>query len=224
MKRANYSNTVVYKICAKDNTILDMYIGHTTNFCARKLCHYYCSKDLKNNTRLYKFIRENGGWEKWEMTPIATYKCNNLSEARMKEQIHYEEYQPTLNSIPPYNNKKKCPDMTEPSSKDNEKYVGNTSEKDKMIESYTSKGLNLENSGITPQMLLDLWKPENSGITPEMWLDLWHQHNEICIRWLELEKKTGLKHESILGIDLSKANDLVNKICKNAFFLSIIKF
>jgi hypothetical protein len=107
MRNIDYSNTIIYKICAKDKNICDMYIGHTTNFESRKLAHHISSNNKKNNLRLYKFIRENGGWENWEMTQIASYKCNNLLEARMKEQIHYEEYKPTLNCNPPYVDKKK---------------------------------------------------------------------------------------------------------------------
>ena len=36
---ANYKNTVIYKIICKDETITDIYIGHTTNFKQRNKLH-----------------------------------------------------------------------------------------------------------------------------------------------------------------------------------------
>jgi hypothetical protein len=41
------------------------------------------------------------------MIPIAKYNCNDLTEARIKEQEHYNLYKSTLNSCPPYVDKNK---------------------------------------------------------------------------------------------------------------------
>jgi hypothetical protein len=41
--------------------------------------------------KIYKIIRENGGWDNWNMVEIAKYNCNDSTEARIKEQLHYEE-------------------------------------------------------------------------------------------------------------------------------------
>jgi hypothetical protein len=100
-----YSNTIIYKIYCKDNNITDTYVGHTTNFLKRKEAHKCGCKNLNN--KVYKSIRENGGWNNWNMVEIAKYNCNNLLEARMKEQQHYEELNATLNSCPPYVDKPK---------------------------------------------------------------------------------------------------------------------
>ena len=97
-----YSNTIIYKIYCKDNNITDTYVGHTTNFLTRKESHKCECKNLNNNSKIYKTIRENGGWNNWNMVEIAKYNCNNLLEARMKEQQHYEELNASLNSCPPY--------------------------------------------------------------------------------------------------------------------------
>lgn len=102
-----YSNTIIYKIYCKDNNITDTYVGHTTNFLKRKEAHKCGCKNLNNNLKVYKTIRENGGWNNWNMVEIAKYNCNNLLEARMKEQQHYEELNATLNSCPPYVDKTK---------------------------------------------------------------------------------------------------------------------
>ena len=96
----DYSNTTIYKIYCKDNLIPDIYVGHTTNFIVRKYQH----KVSCNNSemKIYKTIRNNGGWENWNMVEIAKYNCKDSIEARIMEQKHYEELNASLNSCPPY--------------------------------------------------------------------------------------------------------------------------
>lgn len=96
----DYSNTIIYKIYCKDETIKDVYIGHTTNFLQRKNQH----KNYVNNNenvKLYNFISKNGGWDNWEMIEIGKYNCNNAKEARIKEQEHFMQENSTLNSCMP---------------------------------------------------------------------------------------------------------------------------
>jgi hypothetical protein len=94
----DYSSTIIYKIFCKNNSIKETYVGHTTNFIKRKYHHKICCNNLNNNLNIYKTIRENGGWDNWEMVEIGCYNCKNSEEARIKEQEHYE----ALNSIPSY--------------------------------------------------------------------------------------------------------------------------
>lgn len=101
-KNIDYSNTIIYKIYCNDNSISDVYVGHTTNFYVRKYQHKNACNDLKQNYKIYKTIRENGGWDNWNMVEIANYNCKNSTEARIKEQQHYEELKPSLNCCPPY--------------------------------------------------------------------------------------------------------------------------
>ena len=103
----DYSNTIIYKIHCKDSSISDIYVGHTTNFFQRKYSHKIACRNLKNNLKIYEIIRNNGGWENWDMVEIAKYCCKNAKEARIKEQYHFEESQASLNSIPPYVDKTK---------------------------------------------------------------------------------------------------------------------
>lgn len=103
----DYSNTIIYKIYCKDETIKDIYIGHTTNFVIRKYQHKTSCNNTKNDLKIYKTIRENGGWDNWNMIEIAKYNCNDSTEARIKEQQHYEELKVSLNSCPPYVDMKK---------------------------------------------------------------------------------------------------------------------
>ena len=99
----DYSNTIIYKITCKDPTITDKYVGHTTNFIQRKHAHKQSSHNNKtlNDTKLYRVIRENGGWANWKMEIVGFYDCKNQYEARIKEQHHYIELHATLNSIEP---------------------------------------------------------------------------------------------------------------------------
>ena len=103
----DYSNTIIYKIYCNNDTITDTYVGHTTNFFVRKHQHKNACNDSKNVLKIYKTIRENGGWGNWNMIEIAKYNCKDSTEARIKEQQHYEELKSTLNSCPPYVDKKK---------------------------------------------------------------------------------------------------------------------
>ncbi len=110
----DYSNTIIYKITCKDPNITDKYVGHTIDFVKRRYAHSNNAQSEKSpnyNLKLYKFIRDNGGWNNWKMEIVNFYNCNNLREAKEKEQEHYVELQATLNSIEPL--KSKCDIMDE---------------------------------------------------------------------------------------------------------------
>jgi hypothetical protein len=100
----DYANTVIYKIVSNDLTILNTYVGHTTDFRSRKWKHkYFCitEKARGYNYKLYKFIRENGGWDSFSMVFIETYPCNDTHEATAKERYWYETLNSQLNAISP---------------------------------------------------------------------------------------------------------------------------
>lgn len=100
----DYSNTIFYKISCKDESISDVYIGHTTNFVQRKSGHKQScnnSKSANYSCKLYEFIRQNGGWNNWRMDIIAYHECNDHYEARKKEQELFILHKATLNSIEP---------------------------------------------------------------------------------------------------------------------------
>jgi hypothetical protein len=98
----DYSNTIIYKIYCKDKLITDIYVGHTTNFIQRKYSHKICCNSNSNKLKIYEVIRDNGGWENWEMEEIEKFNCSGSLEARQKEQEYYELLNPTLNSVPPF--------------------------------------------------------------------------------------------------------------------------
>jgi hypothetical protein len=102
----DYSNTIIYKIMCNDKSINDVYVGHTTNFTKRKYLHKSACANLDNKLKIYDIIRQNGDWDNWDMVEIAIYNCKDKTEARIKEQQHYEELKSTLNSSTPCVDKK----------------------------------------------------------------------------------------------------------------------
>ena len=109
-KDIDYSKTIIYKITCNDETVNYTYVGHTTDFTKRKYHHKNTCKNensISYNIKLYKTIREHGGWENWNMIEVACYNCKDSTEARIKEQEHYEILKANLNSILPYVKSKK---------------------------------------------------------------------------------------------------------------------
>ena len=102
---ADYSNTTIYKLCCNDPTITEIYIGHTTNFTQRKHSHKTscCNEnDNKYKQYVYEFIRNNGGWDNWNMVQIETVNCKNKRDAETVEHYWIEQLHAVLNSNKPY--------------------------------------------------------------------------------------------------------------------------
>tara|TARA_R110000744_G_scaffold224488_1_gene343059 strand:- start:2289 stop:2702 length:414 start_codon:yes stop_codon:yes gene_type:complete len=85
----------VYRLQCKDKEIKELYIGSTKNYRKRKSKHK-CSTEL--NFKVYKFIRENGGWENWEMIVEVKTPNHTKEELLELEQIYKDLLNPTLNS------------------------------------------------------------------------------------------------------------------------------
>lgn len=102
---SQYQNTVIYKIVCNDLNIIDMYVGSTTNFTMRKNRHKRSCYDESNayayNYKVYKMIRDNGGWDNWTMLEIEKYPCDDKNEARLRERHWYEQLNSTLNTARP---------------------------------------------------------------------------------------------------------------------------
>ena len=96
----NYAKTIIYKLVNYDYPEL-VYVGSTTNFTNRKR-HHKCGclneKSKKHNLKVYQMIRENGGWENWNMIKICDYPCNNKREAELKEDEYMTELKASMNS------------------------------------------------------------------------------------------------------------------------------
>jgi hypothetical protein len=104
----DYSNTIIYKITCNDSNISDIYVGHTTNFVQRKYSHKQnCINDKSPNhkCKVYDVIRNNGGWDNWNMEIINFFNCHDHYEARQKEQEYFISLGATLNSVEPLSSK-----------------------------------------------------------------------------------------------------------------------
>jgi hypothetical protein len=97
----DFQKTVIYKIVCKDLTVAFAYVGMTTDFIKRKSCHKNKCDNKNNkkyNLKVYKIIRENGGWINWTMLQIEAYPCNTSVEARAKEREWYEKLNSEMNN------------------------------------------------------------------------------------------------------------------------------
>lgn len=93
----NYSNTIIYQFSCKDVNVSEIYIGHTTNYSKRKYHHKMLYNKGKTSD-LYDLIRNNGGWNNWNMSIVAKYNCCNAKEAKMREKEHYNLLMPPINN------------------------------------------------------------------------------------------------------------------------------
>ena len=103
-KPIDYQKTIIYKLVCNDLNIKDIYVGHTTDFANRKRCHKSdCNNEKRKayNYKVYKTMRENGGWLNWSMIEIEKFPCNDENEARAKEHEWYEKLFAKMNSYRP---------------------------------------------------------------------------------------------------------------------------
>jgi len=95
----NYQNNVIYKIQHKTIDEL-IYIGSTTNFAKRKWCHKsncYNENNTEYKTKKYVMIRENGGWDMFDMILVKKYPCNDYLEAFAEEERMRRELNANMN-------------------------------------------------------------------------------------------------------------------------------
>jgi len=103
-KNADCSKCQIYKIVCKDLTVKDCYVGNTCNWVKRKSQHKNSvinENHTEYNNKKATIIRENGGWENWEMVLIENYPCKTDLEARSKEREWLEKLGANMNSQSP---------------------------------------------------------------------------------------------------------------------------
>jgi hypothetical protein len=99
-----YNNTVIYKIVCKNLNIKNVYVGHTTDLTKRKHAHKSTCNDANkkgHNFKVYKFIRENGGFNNWCIIEIEKFNCCDGHEARARERYWFEQLNADLNDEVP---------------------------------------------------------------------------------------------------------------------------
>ena len=106
LKKTDYSKLVIYKIKCNDESVLEFYVGSTTNFTKRKNRH---KKNVENGDKqkIYETIRANKGWSNWTMVEVEVYPCNFSTEARIREEYWRETLQASLNQRRAYRSEEK---------------------------------------------------------------------------------------------------------------------
>ena len=111
----DYSKTIIYKIQHEDDESL-LYVGSTTNFTRRKCDHKIRCINFNGkqyNEKLYKMIRENGGFESSKKIQIKEFHCSSKRESEAEEDKVMLELKATMNTkrafinIDEYKEKKK---------------------------------------------------------------------------------------------------------------------
>jgi len=96
----DWSNTVLYKLCSNNPLIEDEYVGKSGDFHIRKIAHKSVCNNVKSegyNYEVYKFIRENGGYDNWDFEILETANLENEKEASNLERYWIEKLKPSLN-------------------------------------------------------------------------------------------------------------------------------
>ena len=84
----NYAKTIIYTIQCKDPNITETYASYTTNLISRRRDHKSeCNNpnDSNYNSYHYRFIRENGGWDNWEVICQYNYPCENKAQSILEK-------------------------------------------------------------------------------------------------------------------------------------------
>ncbi len=104
MPIVDYKKIVIYKIQHKSKDEL-LYVGSTTHFGNRKRQHKsrcYNPNEKSYNTKLYSTIRDNGGWDAFNMVIVKEFPCENKRQAEAEEDRVMREMLSSLNSIRAY--------------------------------------------------------------------------------------------------------------------------
>ena len=98
-RKQDFSKSVIYHIRHIESKEV-VYVGSTTNFSQRKSKHKYnWNKEGKRFTYpIYCHIRDNGGFNCFEVIPIQSLKLENKTELLIAEQVEIDKHQTLVNS------------------------------------------------------------------------------------------------------------------------------
>ena len=100
----NYNKTIFYKIVCKDENIHDKYVGHTSNFRNRSSEHKtrcYNQNSKHYNLPLYRFMRQNGGFDNLKIAIIEDCSFSNKKDAVAHEGYLVNILEASLNERTP---------------------------------------------------------------------------------------------------------------------------
>lgn len=102
--KLTYPLTVIYYVLQHKSLPVEKYVGSTTNFERRLAVHKYdaTNSNSKNyNFPIYVHIRENDGWNNWEMIDLSVEIVENKHERNNIENLFINELGATLNQVSP---------------------------------------------------------------------------------------------------------------------------
>jgi len=106
-RATDFSNCYIYHIKSMDGVI--HYVGSTSNMNSRKSCHRYnCSHENHKfyNIDIYKYIRNNGGFDNFEIVPIRKLEnISNKNDLLIAERLEMEKYSDLKNMRGSYQTK-----------------------------------------------------------------------------------------------------------------------
>ena len=95
---------IVYKLFCKDADATEFYIGSTKEFHRRQLNHKtLCNNEKRKNYNLkvYKYIRDNGGYDKFDYEILELGEYENKYQLQERERFFINTLKPTLNNYIP---------------------------------------------------------------------------------------------------------------------------
>jgi hypothetical protein len=103
-KPVDYSKCMFYRLVCRDPTVKEVYVGHTTSEVDRRRLHKsdcHNEKGAKFNLFVYRFIRDHGGFENWQLIVHEKRAVEDVIAARLRERHWIEIYKATLNKQVP---------------------------------------------------------------------------------------------------------------------------
>tara|TARA_R110001632_G_scaffold181648_2_gene301731 strand:- start:577 stop:1068 length:492 start_codon:yes stop_codon:yes gene_type:complete len=79
-----------------------IYVGSSCDFINREKGHKHkCNNEnaIGYNLPIYKYIRENGGFENYEIIPVSFHNLNNVVELRILEQQEMDKHTGLMNCV-----------------------------------------------------------------------------------------------------------------------------
>ena len=96
----DFTNSVIYHIRHMESKEV-VYVGSTTNFSQRKTKHKYnCNHEGKEcfTYPIYSHIRDNGGFDCFEVIPIKSLKLENKTQLLIAKQVEIDRHRTLVNS------------------------------------------------------------------------------------------------------------------------------
>lgn len=141
----NTKSFVIYEIRCKDEKVTDFYIGHSSNFIPRIRTHKTSCINPSNpmyDYKIYKTIRENGGWDNWTIKIIEELGNVTKLDARKREEELTKQLGATLNVWKAYKTKEEAKQYYE---KGSEWYIRNNERAKQRYNDKCQRIIDLEN-------------------------------------------------------------------------------